>query len=798
MRLVLLSCSWICGIYLGSKLTLPVHIIASLFVAPLLLLLLWRQKRVLVWTSICLATLIGGVLLFRCTVTEPNLHLYNEHGLVQIKGSLDGDSEYDGNMTRIRLSAHHISVDGTWSDVSGVVLVYCRGYAAYGAGDKVVVIGELQTPISNTGETQWRSGGVQSVMFSPSIEMTGRGWLCGLRNRLSDSLAAALPEPQGAVAQGLLLGIRGHVPESLAQDFRVSGTAHIMAVSGFNVAIVGGVVLAFSAWVFGRQRPTYVIVSLGAVWLYALLAGMQCPVYRAAIMFSLVLVALWVGRPYSAAPAIAFAAAVVVGSSPKALWDVSFQLTFASVIGIVLLVPPLLRMGERAAGVLVGDEGLLASIAKPLLTSVAVGLGAMIATLPLIAYYFGSIPLVGLPATLAVLPAVPGATIVPALVATAGLFSPLLAHALGWVAWVFLTYITWVVECFASFPLASSHVSNIDSRYVWIYYGVLLGILWSVPSRRYIARRLSRSKDAMLGALDKAGDFSDRIPKKRWLALGLTLVAILIWAAVAAAPDDHRLNVSFLDVGQGDSILIVTPAGQQILVDGGPDPDRVCLELSKKLPFWDRSLDLVVLTHPDDDHLAGLPEVLKRYEVKQVLESGLEVNSPAYQEWLTLIKEKNIERTIAIAGQEIVFGEGVIIDVLNPQRELTSSDASDVNNNSVVLRLVSGDVGFMLTGDIEQEVEQELVHVGCAPGTTVLKVSHHGSNGATSRQFLASVQPQVAVVSVGEGNTFGHPHEDVIMRLENVVGADKIYVTSRDGTVTFTTDGKRLWVDTDK
>ena len=797
MKLILLSCAWICGVYLGSRITLSPYVIAPLLIVPLLLLLVSWRRQALLWGLVCLAAVIGGILLFQWSVNGPTLHLYNDQGSVQIRGSVDGDPKYDEGVTAIALSARQICLDDEWSDVSGVVMIYCRGFAAYSAGDEILVTGELQTPISATDDLSGNSSGsgLQSVMFSPSIELTGRGWLSGFRGRLSQSLGSALPEPQGSVAQALVLGIRTRVPESLSQNFRTTGTAHIMAISGLHVAILGGIVLSSAAWAFGRQRRTYILVCFGAVWLYALLTGMHCPAYRAAIMFSLFLVALWIGRPHSALPSIALAAAVIVGTNPEALWEVSFQLSFAAVIGIVLLVPPLHRLGRSATKMVAGEEGALAAITNPIVIGAAVCLAATIATFPLIAYYFGNVSFVGLPATLVALPALPGAIIASALAAVVGLFIPLLAQVIGWVSWLFLTYIIEVVEAFASLPFASSEVSDINSAWVWSYYGIFLGMLWVIPSRKRFGKAVSRGVNEMRDALNTFGRSLDRFPKKR-LALFLGLVAALIWAAVATAPDE-RLQVSVLDIGQGDSILIVTPAGQQILVDGGPDPEKVCLELGEKLPFWDKSLDMVVLTHPDDDHIAGLVEVLRRYQVGQVLEPGLEIDSPSYDEWLALIEEKDIERTIAVAGQKIDLGSGITMDVLHPQANWLDSHSSDINSSSVVLRLSWGDISFLLTGDIEDGAEHELLHRGCALRSIILKVGHHGSNSSSTPQFLAAVTPQVAVISAGEDNPFGHPHEDVMDRLEGIMAPNNIYVTSENGTVTFTTDGERLWVGTE-
>ena len=197
-------------------------------------------------------------------------------------------------------------------------------------------------------------------------------------------------------------------------------------------------------------------------------------------------------------------------------------------------------------------------------------------------------------------------------------------------------------------------------------------------------------------------------PRKKWLIPALLIVNILVWSVVLAMPDD-RLHVSFLDVGQGDAILVQTPHHQNLLVDGGPDPRRISLALGEKLPFWDRTIHLMVSTQPQTDHIAGLVEVLQRYEVNHVLEPGVSYDSAAYREWLAVVEQKDIKRSIARVGQEIDLGEGIKLRILNPPLRLFQGTSSDVDNNGIALRLTYGKVSFLLTADIREEAESELI-----------------------------------------------------------------------------------------
>ena len=244
--------------------------------------------------------------------------------------------------------------------------------------------------------------------------------------------------------------------------------------------------------------------------------------------------------------------------------------------------------------------------------------------------------------------------------------------------------------------------------------------------------------------------------------------------------------------------MIQTPDHQNILVDGGPSPQTISLELGRKLPFWDRTVDLMICTQPQADHITGLVEVLQRYEVKQVLEPGVCYNSCVYQEWLALVEEKEIKHDMAKAGQEIDLGRGIKMEVLNPPGQFFEGTSADVDNNGVVLKLSWGEISFLLTADIRWEGEFELIKQRANLRSSVIKVAHHGSKTSATPQFLAVVDPEVAVISVGANNTFGHPSPEVVERLEGRLGEDNVYLTSQNGTIEFITDGEKLWVRVEK
>lgn len=279
------------------------------------------------------------------------------------------------------------------------------------------------------------------------------------------------------------------------------------------------------------------------------------------------------------------------------------------------------------------------------------------------------------------------------------------------------------------------------------------------------------------------------LSKKFILRIAGLISAILILFGVAffeSSEESKALEVDFLDVGQGDAILIKTPDHQRILIDGGPS-NAVVEKLGKNLPFYDKKIDLIILTHPHADHLDGLIEVLKRYEVEKILSTGVVHTTPDYLAWLLEIKKQNVPMEIAVAGQTIDFGNNLKMEIFYPKEDLAGKQVENLNNTSIVAKLIFGQTSFLFTGDAESEVEDELIGGGVDLKADVLKVAHHGSKNATSQNFLEKVQPKFAVISVGADNQFGHPNAMTVKRLENI-GA-KVLRTDKDGDVKIKSDG---------
>jgi len=270
------------------------------------------------------------------------------------------------------------------------------------------------------------------------------------------------------------------------------------------------------------------------------------------------------------------------------------------------------------------------------------------------------------------------------------------------------------------------------------------------------------------------------------------LLNIFAWQEVFALTSNNDLKVDFLDVGQGDSAFIQTPEDHQILIDGGPDSSAL-KELSLLMPFWDKEIDLVILTHPESDHMQGLLDILQSYKADYILWSGVKKNAAEYDAWTSILeKQKKMGAKIIIASakQEIKAGN-VLIDTLYPLENMEGQDMKNTSNDTcVVSKLIYGDNSFLFTGDISSVAEKEIVNSGENISADVLKVAHHGSKYSTSDLFLENVEPEIAAISVGAKNTYGHPTQEVLQRLENF--GIKIFRTDKDGDIKMESDGKNI------
>lgn len=268
----------------------------------------------------------------------------------------------------------------------------------------------------------------------------------------------------------------------------------------------------------------------------------------------------------------------------------------------------------------------------------------------------------------------------------------------------------------------------------------------------------------------------------------LAVLVIFVWYAVFVYEARADPRMTFFDVGQGDAIFIEMPNGNQVLIDGGPG-DRVLAKLGRAMPFWDRSIDVVVLTHPHLDHMEGLIEVLERYRVEMVVTSGAQYSTPEFEEWQKIIREKNIPFHIARAGERFNLGRGGVLDIFLPLEDFSGLAPKEIHDAMVAAKFSFGKNSALLMGDAEREFEYKLVFFGFPVDSDILKVGHHGSRTSSAEEFVRAVSPDVSVIEVGKKNRYGHPHEETIGALTRFGGRILRTDESGDIRVKFTSQG---------
>jgi|CXWL01.1.fsa_nt_gi competence protein ComEC len=656
-------------------------------------------------------------------------------------------------------------------------------------GDIVELEGRLEDPTTESGNdyaNYLSQRGVHSMISFAEIRIIGhdndnplRAGLLHVRRRLSHALAVSLPEPQASLAQGVLLGKRSALPADLNDDLNATNTSHLVVVSGANVVLVSAFAASLLTWIFGRRRALW--LSIAAVVGYMLLVGLSPPVVRGTIMGILLVMSQVTGRRTNGLVSILFAAAVMIGVSPYAVHDVSFQLSFAATAGLVFLSGPIHDWTIAGIARLFRREALPSAVSSLLVGPVAMTAAAIIATEPLIALNFERLSLVAIPANLLVVP-VFGLILFTSTLAAIGGLIPHAHLVLGAPAYYLLTYWIEVAGRLAALPAASVTFDGYSSRWAFTSYVAITAAAFA------LLRRFGRPPAGTLGGAIQWRRFAP-------FAAGAVPAAVLVVTAgfvFGPETDARRLRVTVLDVGQGDAILIETPGGQDILVDGGPG-SAVLRSLGDELSWRDRSIEMVVLTHPAGDHLYGLLDVFDRYDVQRVVANPIRADSGQAAAWIAAVTDEGLVVEAPAPGTVFDLGDGVRLEVIGPAAAVAAD--LEVNNTSLIVRLVWREVSFLLTGDMEMKAEQALLASGAVLTSTVLKVAHHGSLTSSADEFLAAVRPRVSAISAGKDNKFGHPRPEIVDRLDDY---GPVYTTGEVGAIRFETDGQRLWVSTTK
>lgn len=802
--LIPISIVYVVGLTAGEYLDIPrailyFTIIGLTFLSVVSNLRDWPRLRT---SAILVLFLLLGILLVALHLRPhfPPNHVfhYAGEGRVNVEGLLYQRPVQSPGRTRLYLRVERIYLPDGLIKARGNLLVTVKEYGGdLRYGDRIRFIGRLTHPrnFNNPGAFNYRRflackgiwvTGYLENDTGIAIIARGRGnalfqFMEAWRDRIRTLLDRSAPAETRGILKALILGEREEISEGIQEEFVVAGVAHVIAISGLHMGIIALVIFSLAKW--GLRWSETVILTLNIhkaaaaatvvpLILYTFIAGARMPTIRAAIMIIIYLVSILLDRQRNLYNTLAVAALVILLISPPSLFDVSFLLSFTAVLAILYLVPRLSTIIPKHHPLLVRKPSMYGAFSSTFLDFAFISLAAMVGTWPLVAYYFNRVSLTGLLSNLIVVPLV--GLIVPLglLTSLVVLISAPLSSLLAAVSSSLSHLVIWTVHLFAAIPHASHYVVTPTSLEVGLCYVLII----SITNMRRMRRLLPISL-LLFAAI--VGDISYWYVKTHLI---------------------NTLRVTFIDVGQGDSILIEFPRGKRMLVDGGGFYDD-SFDVGRNVVapvLWKKkitTLHYLVLTHSHPDHLNGLQFIASSFRIGEFWENV---------EWCSSVPCFNLIETVRRRGiQNLTVHDeipprwinGVKVEVFNPPRAGIKSGKdpwSQTNNRSIVLKITHKNHRFLLTGDIEEEAEVRLVQSGKDLRAEVVKAPHHGSQSSSTRGFLEAVKPSQALFTVGSRNIFNLPNPKVLHRYEEL--GCHISRTDRDGAVSCETDGENMRV----
>lgn len=785
---------FVVGILLGRLFSVPLVPAALLTVVCLvctvaILLASQLPNRMYVLASLCAFLCMSVGVTKYVHDSDETLALPPEMSKAQVgvSGWIEGPPTVVGNRMRFVLKGERIISGGENATLPVNILVtIIRGRSDTALlpleyGTMVGLRGKLERPSAerNPGEFNARqyyeANGISLFLLVKGwnnvvVLDTGGGWwvmrkiVVPVRRYMFALIDRTIGGEEGEFLKGIFLGERSGISPSVRESFTNSGTAHVLAVSGSNVAVVTGFFFVLLGFLRMGRLPRVILTACGLLF-YMMITGSNPPVVRATIMALVLLFSSVAQEKTNPFNGLGIAALIILAFDTRQLFDVGFQLSFVAVLSIMYLYPKADALINR-----LGNTALWRRATAPVLKVCALSGVATLGTLPLTSIYFGKFSIIGIVANMFVIPGVGLSVVLGGLSGIGGMASDFVAQTYASCNSAILWLTIRVAEISGRLSFAYVHTL----RFAWVdalvfYTALLVAVHWKRPLWR-----------------------------NSLIILLLITLNIAVWVPPpqAMASVDGKLRVSFIDVGQGDAVLVELPSGGTILVDAGPRTHTFDAGERIVTPFLKRrgitNIDLLVISHAHSDHVGGAAAVISEISVQRVLDSGQPARSTTYESYLRSIRERGSVFEMTKAGTLLSDFAGARLYVLYPSNTFLSNDPSrshpNLNNTSVVFKLVYGGISFLFSGDAEKEAEEEMVHVyGDFLQSTLLKIGHHGSTTSTSPEFLASVNPQHAVISVGRNNKFRHPSPLVIERLmEREI---EISRTDEEGAIVFETDG---------
>jgi len=614
------------------------------------------------------------------------------------------------------------------------------------------------------------------------------------RLSLTKLIYANASSPQREIIEAMILGNKKSIPADVRDSFAKTGTAHILAISGLHVGMVAA--SCFFLFLLFMKTSEYLMLRFNVIKLataasfipvaaYALIAGMGTPVLRSALMALAFFTALLIGRQKDLYQTLFLAALLILTAMPEAVFEISFQLSFAAVFALIHIVP---KFSNVQIPFLSGTPGPVKSLVRRTYLLFVVSAAATAGTLPLIAFYFNRISVVTLAANLIAVPLMSMLVLIPALCAVPiAFFWPAAAGFFIKTAAFFTEISVSIINrlaapSFASFAIFKPTIVEIIIFYILVF---ALAEIFTPAGKKapdgLTARHLRVVKAIVL----------------------ICALFFIIDAAYWIAKDrfSRQLTITAIDVGQGSSTLVRMPGGVNMLIDGGGFHDS-SFDMGKSVIapvlYAERigKIDIVVLTHPHPDHLQGLIYIVNNFHVREVWYNGIKTDDDLFRLFEKAISDHGIKPRVLSAGDAPVIISGVTFECLwpgpLPAKAGQYLSHNEVNDTSLVFKIVFGKASFLVTGDISRIVETALIDRGHNLKADLLFVPHHGSVHSSSENFIKAVSPRYALISAGRKNMFGHPHPRVLERY--LSRGVEVLRTDRLGAIMVQTDGGNLSV----
>ena len=777
-----IAAPFIIGLMLGNHIEAPpIALFLALIITTMLAVLCLRSRIHIGNFLLALGLITAGMLRFGiATQLMPANHIKYFAGTkekITILCRVSGYPQIRENGIQVEIQIDSLIIDSSIYPVYGNALLKIINFDhQFHYGDRLKIHSKLRQPDGerNPGGFDYRKFLNSQNIFAlvtvlkPTdlilLERTAPSTVAGIffqiKSSLDQKINSLFDKQQRALIRALLLGERGEISSKLREAFARSGVIHALAISGLHV----GYILIILAGVFSIlpiPRKIKIVLIIAGLLFYNLLVGFKPPIVRASLMASLFLLGKLLQKPVDILNIISVSALIILLIDPQQLFLASFQLSFAAILSIIFIYQKLKIVFEKSQRFRKLTQSKIGEYTGALFL---VSLSAQLGTLPIVVYYFHRIPLIALLANLLVIPIV-------GLVIAYGFICLIVSLIAAPVAQLFANTAGFLVSTLivflrntGSWWFAAVDVYSVTLTGIVIYYFFL-----------YLSINLDKKSHQKLGILTI-----------------LVLANIFIWRSNFAQRD--WLQITFFDVGQGDACLIQFPDGKNLLIDAGPnlmnfDAGEYFIVPGLKR-YGIKKLDAAILSHADNDHIGGLPSVMRKIAVEKIYDAGLYHSTAICSLYQFLID--SLKLNYQKIDQPIRLDEFSRCGVyaIHPRESGLKMLARDVNNNSVVIKIIYNQVSFLFTGDIEKKAETYIQEYRDLLRSDVIKVAHHGSKTSSTKSFIEQVKPELAVISVGKNNRFNFPDATVLSRFENF--KIRVLRTDLNGAIILRTDGKTL------